>query len=44
MKVEDGILNHEHSSHKANGPRLTEVLDDDDFIPELRQKNELLIK
>lgn len=27
-----------------NGPRLNEVLEDDDFIPELRQKNELLLK
>ena len=26
------------------GPRLNEVLEDDDFIPELRQKNELLLK
>jgi hypothetical protein len=25
-------------------PTLYEVLNDDDFIPELRQKNELLIK
>lgn len=29
---------------KAKEPSLAEVMDDDDFIPELRQSNELLLK
>lgn len=29
---------------RSRGPRLDRVLEDDDFIPELRLKNELLLK
>jgi hypothetical protein len=29
---------------KLKGPKLEKVLEDDDFLPELRLKNELLLK
>ncbi len=29
---------------RNKGPKLEKVLEDDDFIPELRLKNELLLK
>jgi hypothetical protein len=29
---------------KSNGPKLEKLLEDDEFIPELRQRNEVLLK
>ncbi len=36
---------HQEGKKRRNkGPRLEKVLEDDDFMPELRLKNELLLK
>jgi hypothetical protein len=34
----------ERKKRRNKGPKLEKVLEDDDFIPELRLKNELLLK
>jgi hypothetical protein len=34
----------ERKKRGSKGPRLEKILEDDDFIPELRLKNELLLK
>ena len=41
---ENGIKNGENNNRRRKGPHLEEVIGDDDFIPELRQKNEHLLK
>ena len=34
----------DRKKRRIKGPKLEKVLEDDDFIPELRLKNELLLK
>lgn len=40
----EGAPPKEKKQRRRKGPRLDRVMEDDDFIPELRLKNEHLIK
>jgi hypothetical protein len=41
---ESGAAAAQAKKRRNKGPRLEKVLEDDDFLPELRLKNELLLK